>query len=465
MVKTFVTTLLTALASLDSVLSGDAAAQTLTTLHSFTVADGAHPFGGAILIGQTLYGCTRDGGDYNNGTLFAINTDGTAFKSLYSFSGGSDGRGPLIGTGSFSNILYGTAFSGGDSGNGTIFKLNTDGSGFQVLHEFTGGEDGSVPYGKVLVAGNTMYGTTYNGGISSNGVVFALNTSGSGFRILHSFAGPYESGSNLTINSDGALPNSGLVLNGDLLYGTASFGGNSGYGTVFVVNTNGTGFKDLHDFTDGIDGGLPFGDLVLSEATLYGMAQNGGVPDSAGTLFAINTDGTGFTNAYNFTETTDLGYPSPGLLCSGDRLYGNHHGSCDSKPGNYCDYGTVFSVNKDGTGFETLRTFTDGSDGGFANGGMVLFNSTLFGTTFVGGSGLAGTIFSISLPPTLTITSSGARVILSWPTNFAGYTLQSTTDLASSVWITNLPAPVVVSGLNTVTNPISGTQQFFRLGQ
>jgi hypothetical protein len=33
------------------------------------------------------------------------------------------------------------------------------------------------------------------------------------------------------------------------------------------------------------------------------------------------------------------------------------------------------------------------------------------------------------------------------------------------VWTTNSPAPVVVNGQNTVTNPISGAQQFFRLSQ
>jgi hypothetical protein len=62
-------------------------------------------------------------------------------------------------------------------------------------------------------------------------------------------------------------------------------------------------------------------------------------------------------------------------------------------------------------------------------------------------------------------------MILTWPTNYAGfsysgYALQSTTNLGSSaVWATNSLAPVVVNGQNTVTNPISGTQQFFRLSQ
>jgi hypothetical protein len=66
----------------------------------------------------------------------------------------------------------------------------------------------------------------------------------------------------------------------------------------------------------------------------------------------------------------------------------------------------------------------------------------------------------------LTITLSGAHVVLTWSTNTTSLTVQSTTNLGSPViWTTNSPAPVVVNGHNTVTNAISGTQQFFRLSQ
>ncbi|MCX6927872.1 MAG: hypothetical protein NT154_32390, partial [Verrucomicrobia bacterium] len=61
---------------------------------------------------------------------------------------------------------------------------------------------------------------------------------------------------------------------------------------------------------------------------------------------------------------------------------------------------------------------------------------------------------------------SGANVILTWPINATGFTLQFTTNLGSlAVWTTNSPTPVVVNGQNAVTNPISGTQKFFRLSQ
>jgi len=68
--------------------------------------------------------------------------------------------------------------------------------------------------------------------------------------------------------------------------------------------------------------------------------------------------------------------------------------------------------------------------------------------------------------PQLTIIRSVANVILTWPTNAAGFTLQSTTNLVSpAVWSTVSPVPVIVNGKNTVTNVISGTRKFFRLSQ
>jgi hypothetical protein len=98
---------------------------------------------------------------------------------------------------------------------------------------------------------------------------------------------------------------------------------------------------------------------------------------------------------------------------------------------------------------------------------LILSGNTLYGTAtgggYQGGFTGNGTVFSLSLgsisPPQLTINSSGANVILTWPTNATGFTLESTTNLAPPViWTT-------VSGQNAVTNPISARQMFYRLSQ
>jgi uncharacterized repeat protein (TIGR03803 family) len=102
---------------------------------------------------------------------------------------------------------------------------------------------------------------------------------------------------------------------------------------------------------------------------------------------------------------------------------------------------------------------------------VILSGNTLYGTAYSGGTYGEGTVFSLSFRPQLTILPSETNLILTWPTNYAGfdytaYTLQSTTNLGSSaVWTTNSPVPVVVNGQNVVTNSITGSQQFYRLSQ
>ena len=133
--------------------------------------------------------------------------------------------------------------------------------------------------------------------------------------------------------------------------------------------------------------------------------------------------------------------------------------------------GTVFAVHTDGTGFTTVYSFTGGSDGANPYAGLILSGNTLYGTAAGGGSSGNGTVFSLSLLPQLTIIPSRGSVIVTWPTNvagftYAGFTLQSTTNLVSpAVWSTVSPGPIVVNGQNAVTNPISGTQKFYRLSQ
>ena len=178
------------MAGLGMILMGRGTAQTFTTLHSFTGGDGADPYSALILSANTLYGTASAGansGSYNgNGVVFAINTDGSGFTNVYDFT--------------------------------------SDGSPF-----YTNG-DGSVPFAGLILLGNILYGTTYEGGASGVGTVFAVNTGGTGFTNLHSFTG----------GDDGGGPDAGLLLSGNTLFGTAAHGGTQGYGTVFAISTNGT---------------------------------------------------------------------------------------------------------------------------------------------------------------------------------------------------------------------------------
>lgn len=472
------------LAGVGLLLASRVPAQTFTTLHNFTGGGGGEsPDGSVILSGNTLYGTATLGGSLGNGGMvFRVSTDGSGFTILHSFAGitappytNSGGANPYAKLLLSSGILYGTAGNGGSSGKGSVFRVNTDGSGFTNLYSFTatapfppyGNSDGANPNAGLVLSGNTLYGTAGAGGNSGNGTVFSINTDGTGFKILHDFT---ASDVGTGANSDGAHPYTGLILSDDTLYGTANNGGSSGVGAVFSVKSDGTGFTNLYSFPaldvipyqtqTNTDGASPSGELILSGGTLYGTAFVGGHSGN-GAVFKVNTDGAGFLALYHFTATaglypltnTDGAGPQIGVL-SNNKLYGI------ARSGGSSGYGSVFAVNVDGSAFTNLHNFTD-SDGSIPAAGLVLSGNTLYGATIAGGSFGKGTVFSISFAPQLTIASSGANVVLTWPTNVAGfdytgYILQSAP--ASTGTFTNISGAA-----SPYTNAITGSQKYFRL--
>jgi uncharacterized repeat protein (TIGR03803 family) len=297
---------------------------------------------------------------------------------------------------------------------------------------------------------------------------------------LHNFS-PFGYGAgNQTTNSDGADPESTLLLSGNTLYGTTVVGGTNGNGTVFSMSTSGSNFMILHvfgawglntnlDANTNNDGAYPQGaGLILSGNTLYGTTCEGG-PDAlgvgaGGTVFSLSTNGTNFTVLHAFSGDTNGSFPLCGLILSGNTFFGTTAGG-----GKY-GYGTVFSLSTNGTNFTVLHPFTAGSDGAHPQG-LMLSGNTLYGTGDFGGTDDYGTVFSLTVtlpavPPQLTIAPSGTNVIVTWPTNAAGFTLESTTNLVSpAIWITNTPPPVIVGTNNAVTNGISGAKKFYRLSQ
>jgi uncharacterized repeat protein (TIGR03803 family) len=394
------------------IFSDRATAQTFKTLYQFTAVDtndinrdGAGPFAGLTASGNILYGTTSGGGKGGSGTVFSVKADGTGFTNLYTFTtatfpshlstvatnsdgGGPEGRLVLLG-----NTLYGTAAGGGSNGFGTIFGVNTDGTGFTNLYTFSRGSNGFNPRAGLIASGGTLYGTTFSDG---SGTIFRINTDGTGFTNLHSF----------NYGSDGGDPSGELLLSGNTLYGMASSGGIYGYGTIFAVNTDGTGFTNLYTFTGGADGGNPARSLILSGGTLYGTTAYGGSNDF-GTVFAINTDGTGFTNLYSFYTTMGNYILQGEMTLSGNTLYGT--GSYGGAHGT----GTVFAINTDGTGFTNIHSFStldpngvNNKDGAEPMGGVALLGNTLYGTTSFAGSGGEGTIYSLTISPSATNTIS-----------------------------------------------------------
>ncbi len=364
-------------------------------LHSFTGADGAAPSAGLIQGSDgDLYGTSSSGGAYAKcafgcGTVFRLKPDGTGFRVLHAFDFSPDGVSPYAGLlQGGDGALYGTTVSGGTFGRGTVFRLKPDGTGYAILHSFTG-TDGNSPYA-TLLQGNygALYGTTSSGGSYVNcthgcGTIFRIQPDGTGFTVIHVFDG-----------SRGATPKAGLVRGSDgALYGT-TYGGAStnctlGCGTIFRLQPNAKGLTILHSFT-GAEGANPSAGLILgSDGALYGTTSSGGA-SGRGTAFTVKPDGTGFSvvHAFNTTE----GSPTADLLHGSDgALYGTTGGDSASRTG------TIFKVATDGTGFTVLQAFIAFPGGAYPQGNLVQgTDGALYGTTSAGGAFGAGTIFTLN---------------------------------------------------------------------
>jgi uncharacterized repeat protein (TIGR03803 family) len=351
-----------------------------TVLYSFTGgADGDEPVAGVIRDSAgTLYGTTYYGGASGWGVVYELTPAGQE-TALYSFAGGADGASPSAGVirDSAGNV-YGTTDYGGSaeafSGWGVVYKVDTAGQE-TVLHTFTGGADGGLPYAGVIrdSAGN-LYGTTISGGgAGSLGLVFRLNTSGQE-TVLYAFPGAF----------DGSYPEAGVIDSSGNFYGTTSDGGTEGWGTVFRVEASGHETV-LHNFTFG-DGASPNAGVIRDSAgNLYGTAYEGGTAN-AGVVFKVDTAGNQ-TVLYTFTGGADGGSPEGGVIRdSAANLYGTTY------YGGTANAGVVYKL--DPAGQETvLHSFTGGADGGYPHAGVILISGKLYGTASQGGASGVGVLY------------------------------------------------------------------------
>jgi uncharacterized repeat protein (TIGR03803 family) len=431
-----------------------AAADAYRLIHAFTggVKDGSEPLVGSSLIasGSQLYGVTALGGSKGGGVLFTVTSAGAGFRLVHDFvgysvvtdAGGSktDGAYPTATPILVGSTLYGTTQQGGSNGFGCVYKVNTDGSGFQILHDFGANGEGSLPYGSVVAVGSTLFGLTSDGGTGfSQGTIFSVGMDGSNYQLLHSF---------VPGNNDGDDPEGSLLVVGSTLYGMTAK-------TIFQINSDGTGYQLLHSFTGTTtDGDNAVGSLVISGQSLYGLTSGGGA-NSVGTVFEFNPGTKEFHLLHSFA-TSEAWAPVGSAAISGSTLYGMTHDGHASSIGN----GTVFQINTDGGGYQTIHTFAFPltiSDGMFPYGTPLVVGSSLFGMTTLGGSTHdKGCVFALTLegvsgggtppksaPPTLVVTSPKPNAVVTTPL----ITMTGTT--ADNVAVTN-----VTVLLNDVSIPV-----------
>jgi uncharacterized repeat protein (TIGR03803 family) len=400
------------------VFGAEPSSPAFTTLYQFSgfPNDGGWPIGGvAIGPGGVLYGATEIGGNAGSegwGVVYTLTppkSAGGAWKEavLWNFAGGPlDGNTPfsgvVLGSG---GVLYGTTEYGGTRESGLVYSLTPAAGGTwyeTIVHNFTGGDDGATPYAPVTVgADNVIYGTTFFGGLQGGGTVFALTPPidlppG----VIHTF----------NAGSDGGYLTAPVVIgSGGVLYGTTSYGGTLGGGTVFSLTpptTPGGAWTEdiLYQFPAGppgdgqsaVIGGGPKGAL-LGTTTFGGTQGLGSVfvltpPASPGESWTLTT-------IYSFSGP-DGQYPATGVVSTDGVMYGT------TPSGGSYSYGTVFSLKPPAAEGEAwthtvLHSFTGQADGAYPNNLTIGSHGILYGTTLEGGAAHAscvttcGTVFAL----------------------------------------------------------------------
>jgi uncharacterized repeat protein (TIGR03803 family) len=280
-----------------------------------------------------------------------------------------------------------------------------------------------------------------SGGSKGYGTIYVVGTDGSGFSVLHGFSN----------SPDGGTPEGGMVdsENGKVI-GMAASGGTRGYGVAFSMGTDGSGFTNIYNFTGGDDGATPVGAPAMAGENVIGMTSSGG-SKGYGVVFNMETDGSNFSVLHTFTNSPDGGTPTGAMVASDN---GKVIGMAAS--GGTRGYGILLSMGIDGSGATNLYNFSGGTDGGIPVGTPINDASgNVIGMTSSGGLGY-GVVFSYTPTNSLRLTQvvSSNALILQW---LPPAMLQQSANLLNWGDLSNATSPY--------QPPLSGAQQFFRLRQ
>jgi uncharacterized repeat protein (TIGR03803 family) len=365
-------------------------AHTISTLYAFSGnTDGANPGGGLTLYKGGLFGITRKGGQYGQGTAYRVDEASGAETTLYAIQGGRNGKKPWGAIARIGGALYGLDRTGGGKfAHGAIFEADTKtgeaGVIFRFSQELT---EGAYPEG-VSSIGGRLVGSTALGGASNLGAVFSFDPATNTETLLHSFSG-----------ADGEEPYAPIISHDGVLYGTTFLGGTANAGVVYALAPSTGILTVLYNFQNGSDAGRPTSPLLYYKGLLYGTTIEGGQGScegglGCGAVFSIDPTSGAEKVLYRFKGgESDGAVPTAGLIAVDDKLY-----STTSQGGgtkcfeNGC--GTIFEFDP-AAGAETMLYAFSHHDAGSipAPGALVYDHGAFYGATMRGGRGRRGIVF------------------------------------------------------------------------
>jgi uncharacterized repeat protein (TIGR03803 family) len=256
-----------------------------TVLYTFSGgSDGATPSPVTLVyLKGKLYGTTVGGGASGLGEVYSVDAKTGSETVVHSFSGGTDGAYPQSGLTYANGMFYGLTGSGGgctaiQTGCGTVYTIDPTTGAETILYAFSDNPDAAGAWGNLVYHKGTLYGASFGGGSNGIGAIFSVNATTGAEQILYSFSG-----------RDGSLGD-GVIYHGGHLYGSTLDGGLCkgqcyNYGDVFDYNLKTGKEKVLYTFNNDSNGGLPYGDLLYMNGSLYGTTYEAGY--CCGTVFKI----------------------------------------------------------------------------------------------------------------------------------------------------------------------------------
>jgi uncharacterized repeat protein (TIGR03803 family) len=300
---------------------------------------------------------------------------------------------------------------GGDHATGVLYRMDTSGSNFSVIHHFDGPVDGGNPFGKLLIVGTTIYAINFNDGPLGAGTIYRIDTSGDNFAVLHVFD---------AVSGDGYRPKGGLLLASDgRLYGTTENGPGPGNGTVFGLETDGSGYATLHGFIDASDGQDPLTELIEApDGYLWGTTPGGGSGGN-GVVFRMRRDGTDYSVVHAFSPGEGTAPLASVTRVGGGLLYGTTTG------GGAGSAGVVYRMTTLGTLFRSAYEFSSVVGPAGPNAAVIQgADGALYGTTTIGGDHGDGAIFRLTIPAVIAIGPSSGAASGGTPVAIAGTAFQ-----------------------------------------
>lgn len=421
-----------------TIYSTDISGRDLKQAYSFKGNPGAFPYFVKLCDGNDgkLYGLTSQGGRYGNGVLFSYDTTSGEYQNLMDFDGqnfGSIPRGSL--TLASNGKLYGMCNQGGLNGYGTIFVWDIQSKQMTKLHDFDGTATGRFPFSYLMQASNgSLYGMCYQGGLynegvlfeydilndtvvkhvdfdgsikgrnpygslmqASNGALYGMTYQGGSLNFGTFFS--FEPGTNVFAvkfdfnGSDlGSNPyGTPLESSNGQIYALTYLGGNGNFGTIIEYDPVLDTCYKRYDFTGGIGGRNPYGELSEYNGSLYALLPFGGLNNS-GLILSYNTSNQQTRKEIDLPGSVNGFNPFGSLTLCDNVFYG-----CTYQGGVFAS-GVLFKYQPGGNKYSKILDLNSAHDGAQPYGGLYKArNGKYYGLTYEGGKNNAGVLFEYDI--------------------------------------------------------------------